>query len=189
MALPINGDNTPFSACFFCFRQSVTWGRCCHSHVHFVSHIIEFPSLLMPLCVIKIQRMSNRKRHLSAQVPWEQCRCAGISLHPYKPSAKYKKLSIAVLLLIHKPEAHQTQSQCWVILVGCLPEEPSWNGSSNSDSCLLKDNNNLKHHYYFLTHHLACFLNEKCSSVLLPWLRFLFLTNVSYLSFRTHSIM
>lgn len=92
MALPINGDNAPFSACFVCFRQSVPWGTCCHSHAHLVSRIIEFPSLLMPLCVIKIQRMSNRKRHLSAQAPWEQCRCAGISLHPYKPAAKYKKL-------------------------------------------------------------------------------------------------
>lgn len=130
----------------------------------------------MPLCVIKTQRMSNRKRHLSAQVPWEQYRCAGISLHPQKPAAKYKKLSIAVLLLIHKPEAHQTQSQCWIMHVGCLPEELSWNGSSNSDAWLLKDNNNLKHYYYVLMHHLVCFFGCKmqfCStpmaSLLVPY--------------------
>lgn len=41
-------------------------------HVHLVPHVIEFQSLLIPLCVFKIQRMSNRKRHLSAHMPWEQ---------------------------------------------------------------------------------------------------------------------
>jgi len=94
-------------------------------HVHLVPHIMESQSLLMPLCVIKIQRMSNRKRHLSAQVPWEQYRYAGIFLHLYKPAAKYKKLSIAVLLPIRESEAHQTQLHYWVMHAGCLPEELS----------------------------------------------------------------
>lgn len=78
-------------------------------HVHLVLHIIELQSLLMPLCVIKIQRMSNRKRHLSAEVPWEQYRYAGIFLHPSKTAAKYKMVSVAVLLPIRKTEAHQTK--------------------------------------------------------------------------------
>lgn len=76
----------------------------------------------MPLCVIKIQRMSNRKRHLSAQVPWEQYRYAGIFLHPYKPAAKYKKLSVAVLLPVHKTEPYQTKLCYSVMHAGCLPE-------------------------------------------------------------------
>lgn len=130
MALPRNGDYAPFSACFVWFRLSVTWGRCCHSHARLVPSIIEFPSLLMPLCVIKIQRMSNRKRHLSAQVPWEQCRCAGISLHPYKPASKYKKLSV-LLHDLHTNQRSIRQSQCWIMHVGHLPEELAQNGSSN----------------------------------------------------------
>lgn len=113
---------------------------------HLVPHIIEFQSLLMPLCIIKIQRMSNRKRHLSAQVPWEQYQHAGIFLHPYKPAAKYKELSVAVLLPLHKAEAHQTQLRCWVMRAGCHPEELSGSDRSTSDSKTLKDNSNLKHH-------------------------------------------
>lgn len=111
MALPIIGDNRTSSACSVYCSQLLGAGAA-FLHVHLVPHIIEFQSLLMPLCIIKIQRMSNRKRHLSAQVPWEQYRYEGIFLHPYKPAAKYKKLSVAVLLPVHKTEAHQTKLRC-----------------------------------------------------------------------------
>lgn len=151
MALPIIGDNRTSSACFVYFSQLLGAGAA-FLHAHLVPHIIEFQSLLMPLCIIKIQRMSNRKRHLSAQVPWEQYRYEGIFLHPYKPAAKYKKLSVALLLPIHKTEVHQTTLHYWVTHAGCLPEGLSWNDSSAADSQSLKDNSNLKHFCFPISH-------------------------------------